>query len=152
MKLRDLMTTDLVVIEENCTLREAASKMEEVGTGVLPVVRENSDNNQPIGMVTDRDIVIRAIAKGQDPNTATVNDVITRETIFCYEQDDVRDAFEKMRDNGINRLLIMDEQKKLCGIVSMADIVSHLPEDMWDQMPEVAGNENQEKRQQRQSA
>lgn len=132
MKLSDLMKRDPVTIEPNATIKEAAEKMRDVCCGVLPVV----ENGTPVGILTDRDITIRATAEGKNPSQIKVRDVMTDNELFmCHESDDARDAFRKMRQNAVGRLLVMDTHDQLTGIVSMADIIADDPEEIWDQLP-----------------
>lgn len=132
MQLSELMKREPVMIDADATIKEAAAKMRDVCCGVLPV----TDQGEPVGMLTDRDITIRATAEGKNPSQIKVRDVMSDNELFiCHESDDARDAFRKMRQNAVGRLLVMDQHDKVVGIVSMADIIADAPEDIWDQLP-----------------
>lgn len=118
MKLKDIMTKNPKVIPANASVRDAARLMKEIDTGALPVMQ----NNQVIGMVTDRDIVLRSTAEGRNPNEEKVDDVMTHEFIFCYEDQDVKDAAKMMQDKQIRRLPVVDHDKQLVGIISLGDL------------------------------
>src|SRR6266498_1752210 len=93
MELRDVMTKDVKVVGPFSTLREAAEQMAQLDIGALPV----SDGEKLIGMVTDRDITIRATAEGRDPNVTKVTDIMTPDLVYCYDDDSTDEAARKMR-------------------------------------------------------
>lgn len=135
MKLCDLMKPDPVVITQDCTLREAASMMKDNEIGILPVVegsKGKANKNKILGMLTDRDITIRSTAQGNDPNTIKVQDVYTKNLICGYEQDQAKTAFNTMIKNEVGRLLVLNSNKQLAGIVTMADIIESDPEEACD--------------------
>jgi CBS domain-containing protein len=136
MKIRDLMKPQPDCITVDATLIEAACKMRDINTGVLPVIENNQSgaNPRPIGVLTDRDITIRATAEGKNPEQCRVEDVFTRDTVFCYEEDTIANAFEKMVANDVGRLLVKSRGEGLCGIISMADILSNAPEQVIEQL------------------
>lgn len=117
MKIRDLMTPSVHTINPEASIREAARLMAEADIGALPV----SSGDRLTGMVTDRDIVIRAIAAGKNPD-ATVGEVMSHEVLYCREDDDLQDVCENMSDLQIRRLPVVNAAKRLVGIVSLADI------------------------------
>lgn len=123
MLIEDIMTTDTEYVPTDMTLANAARTMKSRNCGFLPL--GNSVDGKLQGVVTDRDIVLRGVAEGVDVNTATVSDVKTNKVLYCYRTDDVRDAAYSMRDQHINRLIVLDspQSKKLCGIVSLGDIL-----------------------------
>lgn len=123
MLIEDIMTTDTEYVPTDMTLANAARTMKSRNCGFLPL--GNSVDGKLQGVVTDRDIVLRGVAEGVDVNTATVSDVKTDKVLYCYRTDDVRDAAYSMRDQHINRLIVLDspQSKKLCGIVSLGDIL-----------------------------
>ena len=118
MKVSDVMTRDVEVIGPDATLREAAQKMKTLEVGPLPV----SDGRRLLGMVTDRDITVRATAEGLDPNTTRVSDVMTKGTIYCFADQDVREAARIMERERIRRLVVLDRAKNLVGVVSLGDL------------------------------
>jgi CBS domain-containing protein len=118
MKVREIMTREIDHITSDQTIAHAAAKMRESDVGDIPVVM----GNQPIGMLTDRDITIRIAANGLDPQSTRVADAMTKEVISCKEDDDVETAARLMGDKQVRRLLVVADGGKLAGIVSLADI------------------------------
>ncbi|MDO9521486.1 MAG: CBS domain-containing protein [Pseudohongiella sp.] len=125
MNVQDVMTRDVEYIPSDTTLAEAASKMRDSDTGFLPI--GDSDQSKLQGVITDRDIVVRAIAAGKDPNKATVKEFKTDKVLYCYQSDSVESAAENMREQQVYRLVVLDnkDDKRLCGIVSLGDVVRH---------------------------
>jgi len=118
MQLKNVMTRGVEVIHPNATLEEAAAKMDKLDIGPLPVC----DGNRLVGMVTDRDITVRATAAGQDPKTTRVRDVMTDNVVYGFEDDDTNDAARLMEEQQIRRLVVLDRDKRLVGIVSLGDL------------------------------
>jgi len=119
MKLSDVMHRNVEVISGDTTVREAAQKMCNLDVGSLPVCA----NDQIAGLVTDRDLVVRSLARGDDPGKARVVDVMTKDVEWCFEDDSIDDASRKMCERQIQRLIVLNRDKKLVGIVSLADLV-----------------------------
>jgi CBS domain-containing protein len=117
MQISDVMTPGVQFIHPEQTIREAASIMAEHDIGALPV----GENNRLVGMVTDRDIVIRAIAGGKGPD-AKVRDVMSPDVKYCYEDEKVDHVAHNMGEIQVRRLPVMDRDKRLVGIVAMADV------------------------------
>jgi CBS domain-containing protein len=118
MKLSDVMQRNVQVIQGDATVREAARKMSSEGIGVLPVCTDD----KIAGMLTDRDLVVRCIAHGDDPDKTRVSEVMTRDVEFCLEDDSIDAAAHKMSDRQIQRLLVLNEDRKLVGILSLGDL------------------------------
>src|SRR3954462_7688355 len=118
MLLKDLMTRDPGVVSPMDTLEQAARIMEELDVGPLPVC----EGNRVVGMLTDRDITVRATAAGCDPKTTLVCDAMSQDIISCYEDQDVREAAKLMKERQIRRLLVMSRANDLVGIVSLGDL------------------------------
>ena len=125
MQLSDIMTANPVVLGPDTVLREAAQKMRELDSGVMPV----GDNDRVVGMLTDRDITVRATADGKDPNTTPVRDVMSSEVIYCFADDDVEVAARKMEEHQIRRVIVLNRDKRLVGIASLGDLAVHAPTD-----------------------
>jgi len=128
MKVSDIMTRDVCLVTPQQTLREAAELMERHDVGSLPV----QDNDRLVGMLTDRDIVVRAIARGQGPETP-VREAMTADIKYCYEDQDVDEVSRNMADLEIRRLPVVNRDKRLVGIVSLAN-VAHSEDDAADRM------------------
>ena len=118
MQLKDVMTRDVEVVHPNATLEEAAAKMDSLDVGPLPVC----DGNRLVGMVTDRDITVRATAAGKDPRTTPVREVMTDNVVHCFDDDDTNEAARLMEEQQIRRLVVLDRDKRLVGIVSLGDL------------------------------
>jgi CBS domain-containing protein len=119
MMIRDIMSGGAECTKPSATLRDAARRMKDLDVGSLPVC---GDNERLVGMITDRDIAIRAVAEGNDPDATAVRDVMTPGIIYCYEDDDVSDAAHKMEEFQVRRLVVLNRDKRLVGIVSLGDL------------------------------
>jgi len=119
MQVFEAMTPDVVSVLPDTRLVDAALAMRNLDVGPLPVV----DEGKLVGVVTDRDITIRATAEGRDPRITPVEEVMTREVVACREDDDVRTAAKLMQDAQLRRLLVVDPLGRLVGIVSLGDLV-----------------------------
>lgn len=118
MWISEIMTGDVECVTPHDTLQDAALKMKELGVGPLPVCEHES----VVGMITDRDITIRAVAEGLDPKTTKVHDVMSAELICCYEDQDMEVAARLMQSQQIRRVLVLNRDKRLVGIVSLGDL------------------------------
>ncbi|MEZ0226572.1 MAG: CBS domain-containing protein [Alphaproteobacteria bacterium] len=138
--VKDLMWPKPELVSPNATLKEAAARMEEKGCGVLPV----GSDSRVEGIITDRDIVIRAISKGKDPDSERVSTYMTTKVHFCKETDSIRDAAELMKKNNIGRLAVMGPDNKLSGILSFGHILRNdaEPEEVADVVTRVAERSN----------
>lgn len=117
MRVAEAMTRDVCIANPDQSLIDAAKMMAEEDCGVLPV----GENDQLVGMITDRDIVIRALAQGKDGQTR-VRDIMTDDVKYCYEDDDIDDVARNMGDLQVRRLPVVNRDKRLCGIISLGDI------------------------------
>src|SRR5215467_1843335 len=117
MEVREIMTTKVECIAPDTTVLDAAKKMESLDVGFLPIC----DNNKLVGTLTDRDIVIRAIAGGQDSKTIVKN-VMTSEVFYCFEDEDIETCAEQMKEKEIKRILVLNRSKRLVGVVSLGDL------------------------------
>jgi CBS domain-containing protein len=119
MKVRDVMSKDVEVIDpDTTTVQEAAMKMRNIDVGLLPVCSDN----RLVGMVSDRDIAIRAVADGRDPTKTRIADVMTGEIYFAREDQEINDAAKVMREHQVRRLPVLDKEQRLVGIVALADL------------------------------
>jgi CBS domain-containing protein len=123
-KILEVMTRDVEVINPNDTLRDAAEKMRTLNVGAIPVC----DGQRVLGMLTDRDIVVRAIAIGRDPNTTQVSDSMSPGIEYCFDDDGVDSVLDKMRDKQIRRMIVVDRNKKLVGFVAIGDLTGEVSE------------------------
>jgi len=118
MQVQELMTRNVKVIESGATLLDAAEMMRDADIGALPV----TEGGRPIGMLTDRDIVVRAVADQKDPAQVFVREVITPRLSTIYADQDINDAAGLMAADQVRRLLVLDHQQNPVGIVSLGDI------------------------------
>jgi CBS domain-containing protein len=125
MQVFEAMTPDVVSVLPDTKLVDAALAMRNLDVGPLPVV----DGGRLVGVITDRDITVRATAEGRDPRVTTVEDIMTPEVVACREEDDVRVAARMMQDAQLRRLLVVDEGGMLVGIVSLGDLAVQTRDD-----------------------
>lgn len=118
MKVSEVMTKGVECIPPDDTVQEAARKMREFDVGAIPVC----ENNRLGGMITDRDIAVRCVAEGCDPKTTKVKEVRTPGTVYCFEDQNIEEAAGMMRERKIRRLVVLDRNKRLVGIVSLGDL------------------------------
>jgi len=118
MKLRDAMTRCVEIVHPETTLTEAAVKMRSADVGPLPV----HDGVSVVGIVTDRDITVRAIAMGFDPGKTRVGDIMTPGVYHCFDDQDVSDAARIMAEKLVRRLPVFDRSYRLVGIISLTDL------------------------------
>lgn len=118
MKISEIMTDDVTVIGPDASLREACEKMRDEDIGFLPVC----DGKRVLGAVTDRDIATRAVAEGRDPKTTPVKDVMSPDIVFLYDDQDVLEAARLMEVKQIRRLIVLNREKSLAGVLSLGDV------------------------------
>ena len=120
MQVKDLMCSNPSYISKSTSLQETAQKMQELDCGFLPV----GDGDKLDGVVTDRDIVLRAVAKRKDFQNTTAGDVLSDKVLYCFEDDSIEKAATSMRDQQVYRLVVLNNanEKRLCGIISLGDI------------------------------
>jgi CBS domain-containing protein len=119
MKIVDVMSRDVQLVNSHETLRDAAILMKKIDAGILPV----ADGERLVGMITDRDIVVRGLAEGKGPD-AEVRDAMTHEVKYCFDDEDVAEVANNMAELQVRRLPVMDREKQLVGIVSLADLAT----------------------------
>jgi CBS domain-containing protein len=126
MKLSEIMTRDVVIMQPDDSLQSAAKKMRERNIGFLPVC----DGEDLIGVISDRDITIRALADGMDVSIMLGRDLMTAPAIYCFDDQDVSEAAKIMEENQIRRLVVLGrDDKRLVGVVSLGDLARHEPAD-----------------------
>lgn len=118
MQVTDVMTRRAETIGPGDTLQEAARRMRALGIGALPVC----ENDRLVGMLTDRDVVIRAVADGRDPAGTPVRAAMTPQVIYCFEEEPLENAARLMEERSIRRLMVLDADKRLVGILSVDDL------------------------------
>lgn len=118
MLVKDIMSTPPNALTEEASLQEAAEEMKKQDFGFLPV----RHNGEISGVLTDRDMIVRAFSKGLNPNETKLKDVMTKEVVWCRDSDDVEKVAEIMCEKQLNRLAVYDKAKNLVGVISSGDI------------------------------
>jgi len=132
MKVREAMTREVRLARPDQSIREAARAMAELDIGALPV----EENDRLVGMITDRDIAVRAVAEGRGPDTR-VRDVMSSEIKYCFEDQTVDEVTRNMGDLRIRRLPVVNRDKRLVGILSLGDLA--LEDEAQDEAGEALG-------------
>ena len=117
MRVSEAMTREVKICTPGQTIREVAKTMAEIDAGSMPV----GENDRLIGMITDRDIAIRAVAQGKGPDTP-VREVMSEHVHYCYDDEDVDHVAENMGDIQVRRLPVVNREKRLVGIISIGDV------------------------------
>ena len=117
MRVQEAMSRDVRIANPGQSIRDVAKMMDEIDAGAMPV----GENDRLIGMITDRDIAIRAIGQGKGPDTP-VRDVMSKDVKYCYEDEDLEHVAQNMGDLQVRRLPVLNRDKRLVGIVSLGDI------------------------------
>jgi CBS domain-containing protein len=118
MKVSEIMTLEVATAAPEDSVQTAAQIMADGGLGALPVC----DGTRLVGMVTDRDIAVRAVAEGKAPGECSVREVMTEDLNYVFEDDDIQSVAQKMGEWQVHRLPVLDSEKQLVGIVSLGDL------------------------------
>lgn len=133
MQISECMTRNVEVASPEDSIRDAARIMERIDAGVLPV----GQDERLVGMITDRDIAIRAVAKGRECDTP-VREAMSGEVLYCYADDDAEEVLENMGDQQLRRMPVVDRDKRLVGIVSIGDLAKRDERDTGETLREIA--------------
>jgi CBS domain-containing protein len=141
MKISEIMTAGFETIDSTDSVTEAAKKMKSFNVGFLPV----QEGTRLIGVVTDRDIVVRALAEERDPDKTQVKDVVSPNIVYCFEDDSIEDAVKLMEENRVRRLIVCRENGTPIGIISLGDLAvrsgqEHLFAEALEQISEPVGS------------
>jgi len=117
MKVSEAMTRDVRVANPNESIRDAARMMAEINAGSLPV----GENDRLIGVITDRDIAVRAVAEGKAPTTK-IRDIMSPEVLYCFDDQELDDVAKNMGDVKVRRMPVVNRDKRLVGIISIGDV------------------------------
>lgn len=120
MNVKEVMTAQFEMIDSTSSLNEAAKRMQSLNVGVLPI----REGTKLIGLVTDRDIVVRGLAQQLDPSSTQVKDIISSRLVCCSGEDNVEEAARLMQENKVRRLIVCDQERTPTGIVSLGDIAT----------------------------
>jgi CBS domain-containing protein len=139
MQVRECMTTDVKLIDPGMTIREAAGLMRQQDTGFLPV----GENDRLVGTLTDRDITLRAVGEGKDPNTCTVRDAMSSHIVYCFDDQDTSEAANLMAEKQIRRLAVLNHDKRLVGVVSLGDLAGRAHDEAAEKALEGVSKQQQ---------
>jgi CBS domain-containing protein len=117
MKVSKCMTRDVQLVNSTQSIRDAARMMAEIDAGALPV----GQDDRLVGMITDRDIAVRAVAEGKSPDTP-IREVMSREVLYCFDDQELKDIARNMGEMKVRRLPVLNRDKRLVGIVSLGDL------------------------------
>ena len=132
MQIADLCRDSVVVTRRESTVLETAELMRRYHIGAVVVVDVPEGAQVPAGIVTDRDIVVGVVAMGLDPAELSVGDIMTEKVVLVKENEDVFDAIETMREQGVRRMPVVNEQGALTGIISLDDVLPVVAQELAD--------------------
>ena len=132
MQVSQCMSRNVEVVDPDTSLREAARTMARIDAGVLPV----GENDRLVGIITDRDITVRAVAEGREPD-APVRDVMSQDIKYCYADADAEEVLENMGALQLRRMPVVDRDKRLVGIVSIGDLAKEEEGETGEAMREI---------------
>jgi CBS domain-containing protein len=133
MKVKDIMKKKVQIMKPQDTLQSAAKKMKTQDLGCIFV----SEKDRLVGIVTDRDIILRALTKESNLKTLKLKDVMTKKVLYCFEGDSLKSAAENMAKNQIRRLPVLNKTKKLVGVLSIGNIAQHSETDAGKAMKKI---------------
>lgn len=142
MQIKEIMTPSVEVIQADTPLPQAARMMRDMNVGVLPI----ADGQNISGVLTDRDIVVRSTADGNDPKKVTVGEVASNDVAWCYDDDEIEDALGTMKERKIRRLPVVSRENQLIGIVSIGDVAVEASEGMAGETLEEISTPNRPER------
>jgi CBS domain-containing protein len=121
MLVSDAMTREVRVANPDQTIRDVARIMVEIDAGAMPV----GENDRLVGMITDRDIAVRAVAQGKGPDTPVREVMSDSQVLYCYDDEDLEDVARNMGNTRVRRLPVVNREKRLVGILSLGDLAIH---------------------------
>lgn len=121
MQAKEVMSSNIRIIPSNTSIQAAAELMRQMDIGMLPV----TEDGQIVGMLTDRDIAIRAVAEGADPGATPARDIMSRDVISCYEDQDAREVATAMERHKIRRVVVVNRKNEATGIISVDDLAKY---------------------------
>ena len=123
MKLKDLCVLDVAFCTPDVTVVEAARLMRQHHTGDLVVLDDADEEREPVGIITDRDIVLEVLAKGRDPGRTTVREIMSRQLVIASDSEDYAEALQRMATHGVRRVPVVDDKRCVVGIVTLDDLL-----------------------------
>lgn len=136
MQVKELMTPNAETINSDANLVQTAQKLKSLEIGALPVC----EGDELVGMVTDRDIAIRAVAEGKNPAEVQVREIMTPEVFYCLEDDDIHEAAKMMEEKSIHRLMVLNNDYEPIGFVALSDfaVKSHDEHLTWEVLEKIS--------------
>jgi CBS domain-containing protein len=125
MRVHDVMTRHVETVSSEASLMLAAQKMDRCDIGFLPVV----ENHTVVGVITDRDLALRALGEGRSPQFTITKEIMTPDVLWCHEDEVLTEAAKIMEDNHVRRLVVLDDEGKLVGLLSLDDLAAHMSSD-----------------------
>lgn len=144
MGVGEVCNREVIIIDREGSIREAAGLMREYHVGNVVVVEEKNEERFPVGILTDRDIVLELIALDVDINAVTVGDAMSFELITAREEDDVMETIKRMRHKGVRRIPVVNDRGGLEGILAVDDLMDLLSEQLTDLARLVMGEQQRE--------
>lgn len=140
MLVKECMTKQVEIGKPSMSLQEAAQKMRDGDFGILPI----GENDRLVGMITDRDITIRGTAEGKDAKKVQVRELMSKNVLYCFEDQTLDEVTQNLGDNQIRRLPVLNRQKRLVGILSLGDLAQSNanPERVEDALTRISKNTN----------
>ena len=132
MKAGEFCNREVVIAPSDMTVLEAAKLMRQYHVGNVVVVEEQANRSVPVGIFTDRDIVVELLAKEVDPSIFSIGEVMTFELTTAWEEEDIIDTVKKMKQKGIRRIPVVDEKGYLTGILALEDLIELIAEQLSD--------------------
>lgn len=135
----EVMTRNLVVAQPDDSVASVAKQMKEWDVGPIPIVEDTVDKRL-VGIVTDRDLAMKVVAEGKDPNTTKVREVMTEDVVTCRESEDIQETMQAMSQHQLRRILVVDGDNNLVGIIAQADIATRVdkPEKTGEVVKEIS--------------
>lgn len=121
MKIKDVMSKNMQVVSPETLLNDVAKKMQKSDCGCILVAKDD----RLVGVITDRDIAIRCVAESHHPAETTAEKIMTKEILYCRDEDEMEDVVKNMTENNVRRLPVLDKDKRLVGIVSLGDLAAN---------------------------
>jgi CBS domain-containing protein len=142
MLVKECMTKNVRVISPNKTICDAAQEMRDGDFGSLPV----GENDRLIGVITDRDIAVRAVAEGKSPNDTEIREVMSEGVLYCFEDQSITEVTRNMGDKQVRRLPVLNREKRLVGILSLGDVAQkdNTKDEAEEALSQISGPEHRE--------
>ena len=134
MRVHQVMTENVSFVDPDMRIPEIARRMRDEDIGSLPV----AESERLIGIVTDRDIVVRAVADGQDARGTTARQIMSPKILYCFADDSIEEALRNMGDNQVRRLPVINRDKRLVGVVSLGDLSKAAQDQAGDALKDIS--------------